>query len=1145
MAHSHDIEGRFETVDGERFYAIKNVDQMPAFLVSLVSDSDHWMFVASNGGLTAGRESPETALFPYITVDRIYESALHTGSRTLLWVDRGGEKHLWEPFNVDLRDSWSVSRNLYKNLLGNKLLFEEINHDLQLAFRYSWSTSREYGFVRRCELANLADSQCRLEILDGLQNILPAGTPRHTQANASYLVDAYKWSELDTDTGLALFTLYSGITDRAEPCESLRANTVFCLGVEKPRVLLSSLQIDNFRNAQGLETEETLRGRRGAYLINTHFAVDPHSSATWQLVANMEQSQVDAVHLRHELQDAPCLARAVRASVAAGSDRLARILASADGFQLTGEETVATHHCANVLFNTMRGGIFDEQYIIHSENFERHVRHFNKALYLQYKDFLTSLPDTLDKHDLLNRVMDQGDPQLERLCQEYLPITFGRRHGDPSRPWNQFAIKLFDADGGHLLCYQGNWRDIFQNWEALLLSYPEYTEQIVAKFVNASTVDGYNPYRISESGIDWEVEDPEDPWSYIGYWGDHQIIYLLKLLELSFSFHPDILSGLLTRPVFSYANVPYKIKPFESLLQDAKDTVIYDHAAAKLIQERVDKLGADGRLVLDSNGDVLLANLLEKLLIPLLSRLANLVVEGGIWLNTQRPEWNDANNALVGQGLSMVTLYYMRRYVSFLQKLLQIELHTIRLSAEVSQWLERTTEIIAGLDKSMAGRSLTGEDRLAYLRQLGEAAGDYRDSVYRSGTLSDPIAHDMNHIRSMLGNVLAITDRSIHANIRPDGLYHAYNLLVVHATSLEIDHLYPMLEGQVAALSSGAIEPEQGIGVLETLFAGDLYRADQETFMLYPDRELPGFLQKGVVPADQAGGLPIIGQMCERGDRRIIEQDDDGAYRFNPSLSNSRELGNTIVAMTADYGEELENSSQALLALYERVFQHRSFTGRAGGMFAFEGLGSIYWHMVSKLLLAVQELFFKARDQKSDVFVQNRLATLYYHVRKGIGFNKTPGDYGAFPTDPYSHTPSHMGAQQPGMTGQVKEEIITRFGELGLRIRGGVVEFDTGLLRPQEFVSDPGIFRFLNVHENWCEQELKAHSLAFTWCQVPFIYRLTDEAAPSLVIQRDTGEHQELSDTVLPPDVTSEISMRTGRIERVELTISRDMLFCG
>jgi hypothetical protein len=54
---------------------------MPPFLISLASDSDHWMFISSNGGLTAGRVSPETSLFSYITVDRIYESTPHTGVR--------------------------------------------------------------------------------------------------------------------------------------------------------------------------------------------------------------------------------------------------------------------------------------------------------------------------------------------------------------------------------------------------------------------------------------------------------------------------------------------------------------------------------------------------------------------------------------------------------------------------------------------------------------------------------------------------------------------------------------------------------------------------------------------------------------------------------------------------------------------------------------------------------------------------------------------------------------------------------------------------------------------------------------------------------------------------------------------------------
>ena len=57
---------------------------------------------------------------------------------------------------------------------------------------------------------------------------------------------------------------------------------------------------------------------------------------------------------------------------------------------------------------------------------------------------------------------------------------------------------------------------------------------------------------------------------------------------------------------------------------------------------------------------------------------------------------------------------------------------------------------------------------------------------------------------------------------------------------------------------------------------------------------------------------------------------------------------------------------------------------------------------------------------------------------KGIGAHKSPVNYGAFPSDPYSHTPAGKGAQQPGMTGQVKEDILSRFGELGLRVKEAV-----------------------------------------------------------------------------------------------------------
>ena len=82
----------------------------------------------------------------------------------------------------------------------------------------------------------------------------------------------------------------------------------------------------------------------------------------------------------------------------------------------------------------------------------------------------------------------------------------------------------------------------------------------------------------------------------------------------------------------------------------------------------------------------------------------------------------------------------------------------------------------------------------------------------------------------------------------------------------------------------------------------------------------------------------------------------------------------------------------------------------------------------------------KALEQGSDAVTVGKLADCYFDIRAGIGFNKTPDNYGAFPTDPY-HTPGFAGAKQPGMTGQVKEEVITRLMELGLTVSGGAICF--------------------------------------------------------------------------------------------------------
>ncbi|MEM7139191.1 MAG: hypothetical protein AAF500_21640 [Myxococcota bacterium] len=1138
----HKASGEFLTIDGERHYVIRNVDAIDPFFINVVSDRDHWLFISSTGGLSAGRVSPETALFPYITVDRIHESTPHTGSKTLIRIQSDEGRHDWEPFDWTHGAPYKTTRNLYKSTLGNKLRFEEINHDLELTFRYAWMTSDRYGFVRRCELVNHGDEVRKVELIDGLQNILPAGTPRLAQANTSNLVDAYKWTELLEDQGLAVYTLYSGVTDRAEPSESLKATTVFSLGLDDHTVLLSGAQLAGFLSGQPVKQETHTRGNRGDYLVHTTFELAPNDSRSWQFVADVEQSQAEVIALRQRLEDPGSLEEDLARSVEAGSDGLAHIVARGDAFQSTAEENVATHHYANALFNILRGGIFDNQYEVSAKDLQRTIKSFNRDVYAQHQAALAALPEHLPYAELLSVVEQFGDPQLERLVREYLPITFGRRHGDPSRPWNQFAINLEDSSGDKILSYQGNWRDIFQNWESLTFSFPEFIESVIAKFLNATTADGYNPYRISKEGIDWEVEEPDDPWSYIGYWGDHQIIYLLKLLELSNRFHPDSLVSLLSRPVFGYANVPYKIKPFEDLVADAKDTVEYDWEAAKRIEERVAEKGADGKLLLDADGDVYQVNLLEKLLVTLLGKLGNFVMDAGIWLNTQRPEWNDANNALVGHGLSMVTLYYMRRYVEFLRGLVSHATGEVTVSNEVGEWLDETAAALRELRLRLDGEPVSPETRSWLLTRLGEAASRYRQTVYRQEGFSGAVEQPVTKVTAMLDDALAAIDQSIAHNRRNDGMYHAYNLLHLEPNAVEIERLYVMLEGQVAALSSGAVSPIQAIELLESLFASDMYRADLGTFMLYPDRPLPRFLEKNVVPSDQIEAIPWLQQMLAAGDNGIVVRDADGNYRFNADFHNVDDLEARLDVLSAEFPEEVRAARTPLGQLYERVFEHKAFTGRSGTMFRFEGLGSVYWHMVSKLLLATQEVFFAAIGESADEETVRKLGDLYYRIRDGLGFNHTPAEFGAFPTDPYSHSPTNAGAQQPGMTGSVKEEVLTRFGELGLQVDEGAIRFDVSLLRGREFVDGPRPFRFLDVDGSWQELIVPKSGLAFTWCQVPFVYRIDESAEPAVTVMQADGSRLTRPGLAVPPSLSVELFRRTGRVRRVELVVARGQL---
>ena len=1128
------VEGGYVTVLGERYYCIRNYDQMPPFFMNIVSSSDLWLYISSTGGLSAGRRNAESALFPYYTVDKITENHVNTGNKAVLLVSKGERTWLWEPFSSKYAGVYRIERNLYKNVYGNKLVFEEINHNLGLNYRYAWRTSDRFGFVKTTWLENGSTSHCSVSLVDGLQNLLPYGATTALQTTFSNLLNAYKRSELETETGLGIFSLSSTLTDLAEPSESLQATTVWQVGIENARYLLSTRQLADLRSGLDIVQESDVRGYRGAYLVNSEFELDCGAEKSWSIVAEVNQDSCAVASLVHMLRGGRDeLGAQLERDIDKCSDNLVEIVARADCLQLTGDDLATAHHFANVLFNNMRGGIFADNQMVSKADLCDFAVTRNRVVWNSQQEFFAALPEKVDVDGLLAQAAATRSKDLERLCYEYLPLTFSRRHGDPSRPWNQFSINVKDADGSTRLDYQGNWRDIFQNWEPLVCSYPGFIEGVICKFLNATTVDGYNPYRITRDGIEWEVPAPEDPWANIGYWSDHQIVYLLKLLEISARYHPGRLQSMLDRKVFCHANVPYRIKKYAALLQDPYDTILFDRELEDKIQDIVGRMGADGKLVLDASDRVFHVGLAEKLLVLLLAKLFNFVPEGGIWMNTQRPEWNDANNALVGKGLSVVTLCYLRRFIAFYQGLLSSsELEEVEVEEEVRAAFDAVYGVLEK-HRSALGGSFDERERRTVMDELGQAGSDYRWHYYEEGLSGRFSGLHRGTLLGFLGLAQEYVEHTLGANERSDHLYHAYNILHLGPGKASVDYLYEMLEGQVAILSSGMLSGVQSLALLQSLRTSGMYRADQHSYMLYPDRDLPGFLHKNRLSLEQVKGSALIARLVEQGNRELILRDENGVYHFEGGFRNARDVEQALSTLSRDarYAALIEAEKDVILDLFEETFDHSAFTGRSGTFFAYEGLGSIYWHMVSKLLLAVQETFLRVVEQKGDEGTVQALADIYYDVRRGIGFNKTPDVYGAFPTDPYSHTPAAQGAKQPGMTGQVKEELVTRLGEMGVSVEHGRLALRPVLLRQQEFLSKDARFEYVDLDGTKQTIELSAGSLAFTFCQVPVVYVSFDKS--QIVVDYADGRSCEVDGQMLDVETSRHIFDRDGEIKKL------------
>jgi hypothetical protein len=1102
------------------FVTIEHAENIAPFLINVVSAGSGWIFAGSNASLTAGRVSPARALFPYRNADQILGSRDGGGLYAAIACDDG----VWEPYAG--RAGEDVSRTLRKHVTGGSLVFEE--EHLRLGLRFGWEIafSERVGLLKRSWIENLRSVEVAPRVMEGWRHILPPGLPDGLYTGMSYLARAYMRHEL-APGGAAIYSLNVGVSDRAEPCESLRYACAVSAGLEgfSPHVLPSERQLGAFLAGRPLREEHEARGCPGAHLVGFSPIIPAGGRVEWWSVLDTWLDHARLAERVAMAESGGMTSESLGSELAASLQALGGVLVAVDGWQVSGDPTLPAHHAANALFNAMRGGLPEEGIAIPPDDFAHYLSGRNRPALARAR---AGFPHILQARDLfaLRKAGDAcGDPDLARACREYLPLTFGRRHGDPSRPWNKFSIEIADSNGNPTRNYQGNWRDIFQNWEALAVSYPALLPSMVALFLNASTADGFNPYRIERKGVDWEVLDPEDPWSNIGYWGDHQIVYLTRLLEAHETAFPGELAHGLDGGPHVFVDVPYRIRPFAERLRDPRASIRFDQESHERHARMTDEIGGDGRLLRNADGEIVGATLAEKLLIPVLAKIGNLVPDGGVWLNTQRPEWNDANNALAGWGLSVVTTAQLYRHLDMLQSLFSADFR-VHLSQSSSDLLGALRSLVADLLSEPADGPDRAGTRMRFMREAGEALDAYWRMAYGCG-LGTSCEIACSEIREAIRDFRELLADTLRANRRPDGLFHSYNLLAVNDGGAAVHNLDLMLEGQVAVLASGFLSAEEAAQLLATLRTSELFREDQNSYTLYPDRKLPPVLGRNTLPAD---GIALFSMLADAGDHSLAIRGRSGCWHFAPDLRNPRELCRRLDELAADprWISAVSRDGGAILAAWEQAFAHSRFTGRSGGMFAFEGLGSIYWHMVAKLLLAVGELATGCPDGSATA---RALALAYSQIRDGLGFRKSPGEFGAFPCDPYSHTPAHEGAQQPGMTGQVKEEILSRQIELGVCLEKGIYSFLPRLLSGSEFEGQGGE---LPVGGPAGRQTLTVppRTVAFTVCGVPVFYTLGSSA--SITVQPSDGETARTSATpCLMLEESASLLRRDGSIGQI------------
>ena len=342
--------------------------------------------------------------------------------------------------------------------------------------------------------------------------------------------------------------------------------------------------------------------------------------------------------------------------------------------------------------------------------------------------------DAYCRQDYLDNLLRGGYPI--RISPKKTFYLYSRKHGDMERDYNYFSMLPEMYSQGN-----GNFRDVSQNRRCDIYFSPFVGDGSIKTFYNALQINGYNPLSIEKvtyslrknditnlskeekklsneqkeqlgdflsneftpGELDMFLRDiltdentiqtvfertldlsySEDNTVYgEGYWCDHWT-YNQDLIEAYLSVYPECERQLLFEDrTYHFRQADKELLPrYQRYVETEKGIRQYHY-----LKDNVDTSDPKNRYLKSEDGTVFMTNLISKMWALVIVKMAALDPFGmGIEMEGGKPGWYDALNGLPGLlGSSMAETYELKRVVDFLCKVTQKFDQTVELPQELA-----------------------------------------------------------------------------------------------------------------------------------------------------------------------------------------------------------------------------------------------------------------------------------------------------------------------------------------------------------------------------------------------------------------------------------------------------------------------------